>query len=84
MQFKVHFPLKPIRDIHYTKMDTFRGTDENIAKVIKDGLCGFTLIQLRELDYLMIAEQWESSMIAAYQKLQEKQFIEEYGQEEYY
>lgn len=81
MKYKIHFPLKPIRDIHKTKMEVFTGSLENCATVVKEGLTGFTLIKLRDIDYAFISEQWENSMIEAYRQMQDRQFREQYGEE---
>ena len=77
----IHRPLTLVHDIFKTKMDTWSVSMENCAKVIKQGLIGYTLFNLRVSDYVFIAEQWESQVINEYQKLQNEQFRQQYGEE---
>jgi hypothetical protein len=60
-------------------METFKGSLVNSGKTIVNGLVGHTLFNLRPTDYAFIAEQWESSLIAAYQQMQENNFKSQYN-----
>ena len=77
----IHYPLTPIHDIFKTEMKTFKGSLVNVAKVIREGLTGFTLFDLRDADYCFIAEEWESTTIDVYNQMQNEEFRKQYGEE---
>jgi len=77
----LHYPLTPVHKIYKPKMDTFKGSIESMAEVIKAGFLGFSLLNLRPMDYAMIAETWETAMINEYQKRQNNSFRQMYGEE---
>lgn len=77
----IHYPLNTIHEIQKTKMDTFEGWLGNCGQVMKAGFIGFSLLNLRPTDYAMIAETWETAMINEFQRMQNEQFRQMYGEE---
>ena len=77
----IHYPLTPIHEIFKTEMTSFRGSLANLGKMVKDGNIGYTLFELRESDYVFIAEQWETAMINEFQRRQDEEFRKQYGEE---
>ena len=80
MKYKPKYPLNTISEIYKTKGETFKGSLGNCGKTIQQ-LMGFTLLVLRDLDYLMIATQYEELIERGYKEFQEQQFKEMYGEE---
>ena len=76
----IHYPLTPIHEIYPTKLDTFKGSLVHQANTVKQ-LVGFTMLHLRDMDYLMIGDEWENIVIITYQEMQKRQFIQQYGEE---
>ena len=77
----IHYPLTPINEIYKTKRESFLGSLDNQAKVIREGMMGFTVFELRPTDYAIIAEEWETAVINTYQMMQDAQFQNRYGEE---
>lgn len=76
----IHYPLSPITSIYKTKGETTKVSMENQATLVKE-LLGFTLLELRDVDYCFIAEEWENVVINTFRHMQERQFKEQYGEE---
>ena len=76
----IHYPLTPIQEIYPTKLDTFKGSLVYQANTVKQ-LVGFTMLHLRDMDYLLIGDEWENIVILTYQEMQKRQFIQQYGEE---